>query len=118
VSPPRVRLEDVEGLWDEGVRRLRGADPGVRGALDAVLDALAGELRRRLGASYTADELAAYYLEHGTDWCLELAMHIAPGTPEAWDLTTVAGAAFARVLRSASDYGGGRRLAAPGAEEE
>ena len=31
-------------------------------------------------------------------------MRAAPGNPEAWDLTTVAGAAFARYVREASDY--------------
>jgi hypothetical protein len=34
----------------------------------------------------------------------------APGSPEAWDLTTVAGAAFARYVREASDFAGGARI--------
>ena len=46
----------------------------------------------------------------GTDWCFDIAMRVAPGNPEAWDLTTVAGAAFARYVREASDYAGGARV--------
>ena len=41
-----------------------------------------------------------------------MAVRAAPGNPAAWDLTTVAGAAFARYLREASDYAGGRRIVA------
>ncbi len=33
-----------------------------------------------------------------------------PETPEAWDMTTVAGAAFARYVRESGDYAGGRRI--------
>jgi hypothetical protein len=67
------------------------------------------ELRRRLGGPFTTDELAALYLEQGTDWCFAVATRVAPDTPAAWDMTTVAGAAFARYVRGASDYAGGRR---------
>ncbi len=49
-------------------------------------------------------------MEQGTDWCFDIATRVAPNTPAAWDLTTVAGAAFARYAREASDYTIGRRL--------
>jgi hypothetical protein len=117
VSAPRARLEEVEALWTEGQRRLQEADPALRATLERVVDALVDELHRRLGWSYRADELAAFYLSHGTDWCLEVAIAAAPGVPDAWDLPTVAGAAFARLLRAAEDYAGGRRLAARPDEE-
>ncbi len=67
------------------------------------------ELRRRLGGPFSADELARFYLGQGTDWCFQIATRVAPGSPAAWDLTTVAGAAFARYVREATDYAGGRR---------
>jgi hypothetical protein len=35
---------------------------------------------------------------------------VAPRAPAAWDVPVVAGAAFARYAREASDFGGGRRL--------
>jgi hypothetical protein len=105
-----LRFEDVAGLWREGQRRLALADPRERAALDRVTDEIVVELRRRLGGPFTADELARLYGEQGTDWCFDIATRVAPGNPEAWDLTTVAGSAFARYLREASDYGGGRRI--------
>jgi hypothetical protein len=105
-----LRFDDVFGLWREGQRRLADADPGVKPALERVTDALVDELRRRLGGPFTTDELARYYGEAGTDWCFDVAVRAAPGNPEAWDLTTVAGAAFARYVREASDYAGGARI--------
>jgi hypothetical protein len=105
-----VRAEEVIGLWREGQRRLSQADPAERPALERVTDELVLELRRRLGGPFTTDELASLYSEQGTDWCFAIATRVAPSTPAAWDLTTVAGAAFSRYLREASDYGGGRRI--------
>lgn len=103
-------LEQVLGLWEEGRQRLRAAEPEDRMALERVTDRVLDELRRRVGGPFTADELARYYLEQGTDWCFEIATRAAPNHPAAWDITTVGGAAFARYLREAIDFGGGRRL--------
>ena len=57
------------------------------------------------------DELARLYAEQGTDWCFDVAVRVAPNRPAAWDLTTVAGVAFARYAREAIDYTTGRRTA-------
>ena len=54
--------------------------------------------------------LAALYSRDGTDWAFDIATRIAPGNPAAWDMTTVVGAAFARYVREASDYAGGKRI--------
>jgi hypothetical protein len=108
---PDVRFEDVIGLWREGQARLTDADPAVRPAMDRVVDELVLELRRRLGGPFTTSELARLYVDQGIDWCFDIAARVAPGTPEAWDLATVANAAFARYVREASDYAGGRRIA-------
>jgi hypothetical protein len=105
-----VAFDELYGLWWDGMRRLESADPGVRPALERVVDALVLELRRRLGGPFTTDELATLYLQQGTDWCFEIAARVAPRKPAAWDLTTVAGAAFARYARQASDFGGGGRI--------
>ena len=104
-----VGFEELNGLWQEGQRRLRDADPGDRPALERVIDALVLELRRRLGGTFTSDELARLYVEQGIDWCFDIAVRVAPDHPAAWDLATVAGCAFSRYVRMASDYGGGRR---------
>jgi hypothetical protein len=105
-----MRFEEAIGLWREGQRRLAQAEPNVLPAMERVIDALVMELRRRLGGPFTTHELAQLYGEQGTDWCFDIAVRVAPNTPAAWDLPTVAGAAFARYVREASDYAGGRRI--------
>ena len=105
--------EDLIGLWQEGQRRLAAVDSGDRPAAERVVDELVVALRRRLGGPFTTDELARLYIEQGTDWCFDVAVRAAPVTPAAWDLTTVAGAAFARYAREAIDYSTGRRLTEP-----
>jgi hypothetical protein len=117
VSAGAPRYEDLIGLWQDGARRLAALQDRERSAAERVVDALVAELARRLGGPYTAQELASLYLEQGTDWCFDLAVRVAPSTPEAWDLTTVAGAAFARYARGAVDYSTGRRLTDAGDPE-
>jgi hypothetical protein len=107
-----LRFDDAVMLWREGQRRLDQADPRDRPALERVIDEIVNELRRRVGSTFTADELARFYGDEGIDWCFEVAVRAAPGNPEAWDLPTVAGAAFARYLRAASDFAGGARIVA------
>jgi hypothetical protein len=98
--------EQAFGLWLEGQRRLERADPADRPALERVTDAIVTELRRRLGGTFTTTELAELYSSQGIDWCFDVATRAAPANPAAWDLTTVAGAAFARYAREASDFRG------------
>jgi len=104
-----ISFDQIAGLWEDGERRIRASEPTERGVYERVVEEIMLELRRRLGGKFTADELAAYYLEHSTDWCYEIAYRTAPGNPEAWDMAIVANAAFARYVRRASDYGGGLR---------
>jgi hypothetical protein len=99
-----MRFNDVFGLWQEGERRLAQADPADKPAIERVVDELVYELRRRLGGPFTTDELARLYAAHGTDWAFAIATRVAPGNPAAWDMPMVAGAAFARYAREASDY--------------
>ncbi|HUA50392.1 MAG TPA: hypothetical protein VMA77_34490 [Solirubrobacteraceae bacterium] len=105
-----MRFDEVIGLWREGQRRLAQADPAVQPALERVTEAIVDELRRRVGGLFTTEELARYYGDEGIDWCFEVAVRTVPGNPDAWDLTTVANAAFARYVREASDYAGGTRV--------
>jgi hypothetical protein len=110
MSDQPVGFDQLIGLWEEGSRRLARADPSDRPALERVTDAIVVALRRRLGGLFTIGELAQLYLSEGTDWCFEIATHVAPNTPAAWDMTTVVGAAFARYAREATDYKVGRRV--------
>ena len=97
-------FEDANLLWREGESRLAAADPVDRRALERVTDEILAELRRRLGGPFGKQELADLYASEGTDWCFDVAVRAAPGTPAAWDLATVAGAAFGRYAREARDY--------------
>lgn len=108
---PAVSFEHAIFQWQEGERRLRAARPPQRASLERVTNRIVADLRRRLGGRFSTAELVALY-EAGTDWCLDLAIAVAPDEPDAWDLQTVAGAAFARYLREAQDFAGGRRLEA------
>jgi hypothetical protein len=103
-----VAFESDFYLWQEGERRLRAAPPAHRPVLERVVDTLVAELRRRLGGRFSSDELAELY-EAGTGWCLQMAAATAPEDPWAWDSGVVSDAAFARYLREASDFAGGRR---------
>jgi hypothetical protein len=94
--------------WQAGLQRLEEAPFDERPILETVTRRVQEELRRRLGGAFTTDELAALY-DAGTDWALDLATQVAPGAPWAWDQRVVADAAFARYLREAADYAGGRR---------
>jgi hypothetical protein len=112
LASPAVRdFENAIYQWQQGERRLRAA-PAERVALfERVIEALVAELRRRLGGRFSADELAELY-GRGTGWCLQTAMAVAPEEPWAWDACVVVDAAFARYLREAVDYAGGRRVSA------
>lgn len=106
-----VGLDSALYQWQEGERRLRSVAPERRPLLQRVVDAVTHELRRRLGGRFTAEELADLYRQ-GTAWCLQLAMDVAPDDPWAWDSRLVVDAAFARYLREAADFAGGRLIPA------
>jgi hypothetical protein len=103
-----VSFENAIYQWQRGERLLKDAPPERRRMLQRVTEAIVAELRRRLGGRFSAEELVELY-ERGTSWCLPLAMGIAPEDPWAWESAVVADAAFARYLREAADYAGGRR---------
>jgi hypothetical protein len=103
-----VSFENAIYLWQQGERRLKDAPKERRAVLEEVTDALVAALRRRLGGRFSSGELVELY-GHGTGWCLQVAMNLAPEDPWAWEAGVVADAAFARYLREASDYAGGRR---------
>lgn len=96
--------------WRSGHEALHRIEGVKRIAVDRVCDALLGELRRRLGSTFTTEELAELY-DQGTSWCLDVAVATAPGAPWAWDERVVADATFYRYVREAQDFAGGRRIA-------
>ena len=104
-----MSFETAIQQWREGERRLADAPPDQRPALERVTSRIHAELRKRLGGAFTVDELAELY-DRGTGWCLDVAVATAPGAPWAWDARTTCDAAFARYVREAADFAGGRRL--------
>jgi hypothetical protein len=103
-----VSYETAIYQWQQGERRLQSAPAERRALLERVTDALVADLRRRLGGRFSTDELVALY-EGGAAWCLQVAMKVAPEDPWAWEAGVVIDAAFARYVRGAADYAGGRR---------
>lgn len=95
--------------WRAGERSVDQAAPDERLAMERVVEAIVAELRRRIGITFTVDELASLY-DQGIDWTLDVAQRVAPEAPWAWDASIVADAAFHRFLRDATDFAGGRRL--------
>jgi hypothetical protein len=102
-------FESASQQWRDGVRRLEAAPREQARVLERVTERIYAELRRRLGSTFTTDELVDLY-DAGTAWAEQLAMQAAPEEPHAWDPRVVVDGAFGRYLREASDYAGGRRL--------
>ncbi len=102
--PNPYSVENALFQWEEGERRVREA-PGVeRIGLERAVDVVLDELRRRLGSSFTVEELAALY-GAGTDWASDLAGRQGAGSDAPW----VVDATFGRYVREAANFGGGRR---------
>ena len=96
-------VENALYQWREGERRIASTPELAKADLDEATDVVVEALRRRLGSSFVVDELAELY-GRDTDWALELARRNAAGT----DAASVVDAAFARYVREAKDYAGGR----------
>jgi hypothetical protein len=101
-------LENALFQWEEGWRVLQGIeDSRERRLADRVVAAIQDELRRRIGPTFPAADLAELY-GRGTDWCLQVTTDTAPGLSA--DPRSIADAAFWLYLRRATDFAGGRRL--------
>ena len=101
-------LENALFQWEEGRRQFEAIeDSRQRRLADRVIGAIRDELRRRIGSTFSAGELAELY-GRGTDWCLQVAIDVAPAAEG--DAQALADAAFWLYLRGAKDYAGGRQL--------
>ena len=90
--------------WDQGRRKLERLDvpPKREAVYREVVDEIVAELTRRVGQTYTLDDLAREYATSAA-WC-RLVAHRTTENVWAHDLTIVADAAFARFARGAQDY--------------
>lgn len=96
-------IENARFQWEEGERRVRGADEPVRTDLERAVMAVLDELRRRLGSTFMLSELADLY-GSGTDWADDVAQRSRAGS----DTAAVVDSAFGRYAREASDFAGGK----------
>jgi hypothetical protein len=100
-----VDLELARQQWRDGNRRVEEARGDRRRYRQLVegMDRVVDALRRRLGQSFTLDELAAAY--GGADhWVLELLEDADPEGELLLEPGTVADAAFHAYARGAVDY--------------
>jgi hypothetical protein len=98
-------LDLVRHEWEDGHSRLDAelGDPRrYRQLLDQV-DVVTGELRRRVGGTFTLAELAAAYRD-AESWARQAVADRAPGPGWPRDLSLVLAAAFHAYQRGASDY--------------
>lgn len=98
-------LESARLEWERAHRDLAEAvvdDPAHAQPTQAQVEAIAAELRRRLGGNFTLRELADAYTSADT-WARDiLAEQGSPGWPRT--LSLVEGAAFHLYARGAVDY--------------
>jgi len=97
-----VAVTLARSQWEEGSRRFDEAvkhDPRLLDAFDAVID----DLRRRVGQTFTLEELAEAY-DAAEHWARTAIADRAafPGWPRS--LTDVLDAAFHLYARGATDY--------------
>jgi hypothetical protein len=101
-------LQTARYQWEEGARRLAEAreDQARYRQLASLVEAVTDELRRRVGQTFTLDELADAY-GGSEEWVREvvveatLARGARAGLP---DSSVVQDAAFAQYSRGATDY--------------
>lgn len=100
-----VVIEAVRHEWEDGYRRFEAAlrDPIAAERLNAQLEVVTDELRRRIGQTFTVEQLAIAY-DRADAWVrAAVSEHAAtPGWPRT--LALVEDAAFHLYQRGAVDY--------------
>jgi hypothetical protein len=98
-------LEIVRGEWGDGYRRFQdlSRDPVAADRLSLQLEVVTDELRKRVGQTFTLEDLAARYAE-ADDWVRDAVSERAPTPGWPRTLSTVQDAAFHLYQRGAVDY--------------
>jgi hypothetical protein len=100
-----IALDTVRQEWEEGNRRFERAleDPVAHDRLLGQLEIVSDELRKRIGQTFTLDELAHAYV--GADrWVRDVVEDRAPTPGWPQTLALVQDAAFHLYQRGAVDY--------------
>jgi hypothetical protein len=95
----------VRQEWEDGARRLEAerADHARYERLVSQVELVVDELRRRVGQTYSLDELAASYRD-AERWAREVVGREATSPGWSRDLSLVLAAAFHAYQRGALDY--------------
>jgi hypothetical protein len=100
-------LMDVELArhhWEDGYRRVEALRTDRRySELLGQIDVVLGELRKRVGQTFTLEELTAAY-DGADDWARTAIEFAEPDAPVPGEVPAVAGAAFHQYARGATDY--------------
>jgi hypothetical protein len=98
-------VEIARQEWADGHRRLEAErdDAARYRVLHAQVEAISEQLRRRVGAVYTLDELAGEY-RRAERWAPEAIAGLPPAAQWLPGLTTAIDAAFHLYARGAQDY--------------
>ena len=98
-------IEAVRREWEDGYRRFQAAsrDPVTGERLLAQLEVVTDELRRRIGQTFTLEQLAATY-ERADAWAHDAVSEHAADARLAAHLAIVQDAAFHLYQRGAVDY--------------
>jgi hypothetical protein len=101
-----IVLDVVRREWEDGYRRFEAAsrDPVLAERLSTHLEVVLDELRRRVGQTFTLEELAAAY-DHADDWARHAVSERAPTAGWPRTLAMVEATAFHMYQRGAVDYG-------------
>jgi hypothetical protein len=100
-----LALEVVRGEWEDGYRRFRdlSRDPLAADRLSMQLEVVTDELRKRVGQTFTLDDLAARYAA-ADEWVRDTVSERAPTPGWPRTLSIVQDAAFHLYQRGAVDY--------------
>jgi hypothetical protein len=100
-----IVLDVVRREWEQGYRRFETAarEPAAGDRLQRQLEVVTDELRKRVGQTFTLEQLAAAY-DVADDWARHVVSEHAatPGWPRS--LAMVEDAAFYLYQRGAVDY--------------
>jgi hypothetical protein len=99
---PTVEVQLARRQWEEGSRRFdeeSKSDPRLLAAFEVVTD----ELRKRVGQTFSLDQLARAYA-HADDWSRTAVAEQAPFPGWPRSVTLVQDAAFHAYARGATDY--------------
>jgi hypothetical protein len=99
-----VEIELARQEWEQGRRRVErtSSDPAMFDRLNTQVEIVMAELRRRVGQTFTLEELAEAY-EGADRWAREV-LHDALPDEVSSETSTVADAAFCLYARRAYDY--------------